>query len=105
MPTYLYECANKECVGEFEEYHSIAIKLETCPHCEQAGRGTQPIERLINGGGSGRGIVELSFDELKAAMPSEVAKLKRELNGNQNKFANFIGESRFHANESERTKR
>lgn len=95
MPTYLYACFQPECIGEFEEYHSISIKLEECPHCKSAGRGSQPLERLINGGGSGKGIVEKSFQELKEAMPGEVAKIKSRAARDQNYLANIIGETKF----------
>lgn len=95
MPTYLYKCLNKECIGEFEEYHSISIKLEECPHCKESGRGAQPVERLINGGGSGKGIVEQSFAEFKENLPNEVAKIKQRASRDQNFLANLVGESKF----------
>jgi len=33
MPTYLYSC---DVCGEFEEYHSITLKLTHCPKCKEA---------------------------------------------------------------------
>ena len=48
MPTYLYCCEN--CSIEFEEVHSIKEKLEECPHCKNAGKGSHKVTRLISGG-------------------------------------------------------
>lgn len=95
MPSYLYVCNNVDCVGEFEEFHSISIKLEECPHCEAAGRGSQPLKRLINGGGSGKGIVEKSHAEFMESLPGEVSKINQRASRDQQFLANFIGESRF----------
>jgi hypothetical protein len=100
MPTYLYKCVHEQCVGEFEEYHSISIKLEECPHCNLAGRGSQPLERLINGGGSGKGIVEKSFNELRESIPGDVAKIKQRASRDEKFLANLVGESKYHRNQS-----
>lgn len=90
MPTYLYECKHTECVGEFEEYHSITIKLEECPHCATGGRGAQPIQRLISGG-SGKGIVEQTVAEIKAGMADSVRKIQQRAARDENYAANIIG--------------
>ena len=77
MPSYLYKCENPNCVGEFEEFHSIRddAKLKFCPICEKEGRGAEnPVERLVCGG-SGRGIVELTTAEFKASLPAEQQKI------------------------------
>jgi hypothetical protein len=94
MPTYLYECKHTDCVGEFEEFHSIVTKLEECPHCATAGRGIQPINRLISGG-SGRGIVEQTIAEIKAGMADSVAAIHRRAARDENFAANIIGESKY----------
>ncbi len=104
MPTYVYQCFSEQCVGEFEEFHSINMKLETCPLCKEAGRGEQPIERLISGG-SGRGIVELTGHELKQKVKEDGQKMKREIYSNESKIANVVGETRYHQNELSRTRR
>lgn len=97
MPTYEYVCKNAECIGEFEEYHSIAIKLVECPHCLAAGRGAQPIDRLISGG-SGRGIMEQTVAELKAALPGNIAKIQNRAKSDEKFLANLVGESKYNKN-------
>ena len=92
MPTYLYFCGNN--CGEFEEYHSINTKLTECPHCQSAGRGAQPVQRLISGG-SGRGIMHQTAAEFEAGLSSEVAKIKRRASTDQNFLANLVGEDKF----------
>lgn len=104
MPTYIYKCENENCVGEFEEFHSITTKLEECPHCKEAGRGEQPIQRLI-AGGSGRGIVELSGLELTEKIKSDSIKMRNEIHSSEKRLANVVGESKFHQNELNRTRR
>lgn len=94
MPTYEYLCKNVECVGEFEEYHSIVIKLTECPHCLAAGRGSQPIDRLISGG-SGRGIMDQTVAEIKAGMAESVRKINQRAARDENFAANIIGESKY----------
>jgi putative FmdB family regulatory protein len=49
MATYLYSCEKH---GEFEETHSMSVKLEECPHCKKEGLDGQPVKRLISSGGS-----------------------------------------------------
>lgn len=102
MPNYEYLC---EISGEeFEEFHSIKIVLEDCPLCKEAGREPHAPKRLISGG-SGKGIVEQSFQDLKNNFAGDVAKFKRELYSSESKLANVVGESKFHQNELARTKR
>lgn len=48
MPTYTYKC---EVHGEFEEEHSITIKLDICPICQKEhSKNPRKVERLISGG-------------------------------------------------------
>jgi putative FmdB family regulatory protein len=94
MPTYEYKCHHQECVGEFEEFHSIVVKLEECPHCLTAGRGSQPIDRLISGG-SGRGIMDQTVAEIKAGMKESVRKIHQRAARDENFAANIIGESKY----------
>jgi putative FmdB family regulatory protein len=99
MPTYEYLCNHPECVGEFEEFHSITFKLEECPHCEVAGRGVQPVQRLISGG-SGKGIMEKSFNELRESLPGDIAKIKQRASKDEKFLANLVGETKYHKNQS-----
>lgn len=92
MPTYEYEC---EVHGIFEEEHSISTKLEYCPKCkEETGKETK-VKRLISGG-AGKGIVELTGHELERKTKEDIAKLKSEVYSSEKKYANFIGEERYH---------
>jgi putative FmdB family regulatory protein len=99
MPTYEYLCSNPDCIGEFEEFHSITTKLEECPHCKTAGRGVQVVQRLISGG-SGKGIMEQSFSEMKAALPGQIAKIKQRAARDENYLANLVGETKYNRNQS-----
>ncbi len=91
MPTYEYECP---VCGEFEEYHSIMIKLTHCPKCESEGKESE-VKRLISGG-SGKGVMVLSDDEFKASLKGEVEKIKQRAAKDENYMANLIGEDRAH---------
>lgn len=102
MPSYEYYCEIFD--KEFEEFHSITIKLEDCPLCREAGIEPHAPKRLISGG-SGRGIVELTGHELKAHITAEGEKIKREVYRDENKLSNIVGPSKFHQQELQRTKR
>lgn len=88
MPTYIYECPNH---GEFEEFHSIMIKLEHCPQCAAKGEEVK-IVRLISGG-SGKGIMNLTDEEFKAGLKDEVNKIKKRASREENYLANLVGPS------------
>lgn len=93
MPTYLYECEINKI--EFEEFHSIITKLEECPICKEKGLEQHIPKRLISGG-SGRGIVNLSGNELVAKTKQEVKEMKQRARTDEKFRANVIGESAFH---------
>ncbi len=93
MPTYIYECPKH---GEFEEFHSITIKLETCPLCQKEGLAPQAIKRLISGG-SGRGIVELTGHEKDAKFKEDVQKLKKEMHSSEKVYSNMVGDTKYQA--------
>lgn len=93
MPTYIYECPKH---GEFEEFHSITIKLETCPLCQKEGLEPQAIKRLISGG-SGRGIVELTGHEKDAKFKEDVQKLKKEMHSSEKVYSNMVGDTKYQA--------
>lgn len=100
MATYLYECIIKDPAdetknlghGEFEEIHSINIKLEHCPHCAKDGIVTE-IRRLINCSNRG-GSVELYGQDLVDKVKSDTQKLKKDMYSNSNTYANLLGESK-----------
>ena len=93
MPTYLYECTNH---GEFEEFHSMSVKLEECPKCiEEKAEPIQKLKRLISSGGS-KGVVILTGHELTAKHKEDTAAMKKEIYSNANTYANVIGEAKYH---------
>lgn len=90
MPTYEYECPTH---GEFEETHSIHTKLEHCPQCKEAGT-EQTVKRLISLGG--KGVVELSGQELINKIKGDVTQLKKDAAKSDKVYANLLGESKYH---------
>jgi hypothetical protein len=92
MPHYEYRCQPQN--KEFEEFHSIMIKLEHCPLCKEAGLPDHAPDRLISGG-SGRGIVELTGDDLVKKTKEDAAAFKKEVYSNEYQYASVIGESRY----------
>lgn len=92
MPTYLHLCKN--CNEEFEDFYSIREEPPTkCPLCNVEGQ----VQRLVYGG-SGRGIVELTGNELKEKLKQEGQELKRMAMKDENLRANLAGESNFERN-------
>jgi|SRR5271170_674349 len=91
MPTYLYEC---ETHGEFEEFHSINTKLEECPRCKEENLPPKEFKRLITG--NSKGVVVLSGHELMSKNKEDVQKLRKEVYGDAKKYANIVGEDRYH---------
>lgn len=92
MPTYLYKCEINDV--EFEEFHSIKIVLEECPICNEKKMEQHKPSPLISGG-SGRGIVELTGNELRTKIKEDAQKFKKEVYGNEKTYANFIGEEKY----------
>lgn len=90
MPTYEYECPVH---GEFEEIHSINTKLEHCPQCKEEGK-EQAVKRLISLGG--KGVVELSGQELINKIKGDVTQLKKDAAKSDKVYANLLGESKYH---------
>lgn len=90
MPTYEYLC---DVHGEFEEIHSITIKLEHCPKCAEEGK-VQPVKRLISLGA--RGVVELSGQDLVDHVKSDAKRIQKEASKDANKYASLLGEDRYH---------
>ncbi len=90
MPTYLYECPIHK---EFEEYHSITIKLTHCPQCKEAGK-KQAIKRLIPQGGS-KGVVELTGHELTEKTRADAQQFKRDVYSNEKLYANVVSDNTY----------
>lgn len=91
MSTFLYECSEKH--GEFEREHSVHIKLEFCPLCEEEGVANIPIKRLINC--SSKGKVELYGQDLADKVASDTKALKKEIYSSANSYANFLGDDKY----------
>lgn len=99
MPSYEYFC---EVHGEFEEWHSIVIKLEHCPKCKEEGR-EQKIERLISL--SGKGIVELAGQDLVDKVKADAQQMKRDMVKDEKMYANMLGDGRYQSLQQKMDKR
>jgi hypothetical protein len=91
MATYLYLCEEKH--GEFEEEHSIKIKLEFCPHCKKEDEKDVPIKRLIAAASPGK--VELTGQELNAAIREGSRKIQERARRDEAFQANIVGEKKW----------
>lgn len=89
MPTYEYFC---ETHGEFEETHSITIKLTHCPKCKEEGI-EQEIKRLISLGG--KGVVELAGQDLVDQVKRDAKQLQKDAAKSERIYSNLIGESHY----------
>lgn len=90
MPDYDHECQNKECAHEWEASYSIkADPPKLCPKC-----GQETAKRVISAGP--RGVVELAGQELVDKIKADAQQIKREASRDANKYANLIGEERYH---------
>jgi putative FmdB family regulatory protein len=89
MPTYEYLCPVH---GEFEETHSIMIKLTHCNKCKEDGK-EQEIKRLISLGG--KGVVELSGDELVSKLKGDAKNIQRKAAKDEKVYANLLGEDKY----------
>lgn len=102
MPTYLYICEKNN--QEFEEFHSIKTELEECPICKEKGFEQHKPKRLI-AGGSGKGIVELSGQDLIDKSKSDAQKFKKEVYSSEALYSNILGESRYQSIQTQMDKR
>lgn len=89
MPTYLYECSIH---GEFEEYHSMSLKLEHCPHCEKENVVSE-VKRLINS--TSVGVVELTGQELIDKVKADTQKLKKDMGKSEKIYSNMLGDAQY----------
>lgn len=96
MPTYEFLC--HACKGEFEDFLSITAPIPTdCPHCKINGQ----VQRLISGG-SGKGMVELTGQDLKDHCVAEGRKLREQATKSEKVMATLVGETKYHQNETVR---
>jgi putative FmdB family regulatory protein len=88
---YEHACKNPECNHQWIDEYSMKDDPPTeCPACHQ-----QTAKRLISGG-SGKGIVELSGNDLVAKVKSDAVQMQREAATNEKQYANLLGEARYH---------
>lgn len=90
MPEYLYKCLIH---GEFEEEHSIKIKLEFCPKCKNENDIDTKIERLINC--VSKGVVELTGQELINKLKQDAKNLQKDAANSEKIYSNLLGESNY----------
>jgi putative FmdB family regulatory protein len=87
VPEYEYMCMSEECKHEWCETHSIkADASKTCPECKQ-----DTAKRLISGG-SGKGIVSLTGQDLVNKVKSDANSLENHASRSENYAANFVGD-------------
>jgi putative FmdB family regulatory protein len=90
MLTYEYCCTNKDCENEWEYEAEINDPVLTiCPKCNQ-----ETAKRLISGG-SGRGIVEYTGQELLQKNKEGLDKLRKKVYTDENTYANMVGEGKY----------
>jgi putative FmdB family regulatory protein len=88
MPEYEYICLREECKHEWCEVHSIVKNASTtCPQCKQ-----ETAKRLISGG-SGRGIVNLTGQDLVNKVKSDAAALENYATKSESFASNFLGDN------------
>ena len=100
MPTYLYKCPTH---GEFEEEHSIKIKLEFCPKCNTDGTPDVKIERLINC--VTKGVVELGGNELVEKIRADAKTLAKDAAKSEKVYANLLGEAKYESMQNQMDQR
>lgn len=91
MPTYEHQC--EKCNHEWEDVYKMSDPIpDVCPNCEVKGH----VKRLISWCA---GTVILTGRENVIKHWNDGKKLAKEMNKNENKAANFIGEDKFHKNQ------
>ena len=87
MPFYEHLC--ETCGYEWEDEYSIKDDPpDTCPKCQ-----AKTVKRLISLGG--KGVVELTGQELIDKCKNDAKQLKKDMTNNANVYANMLGESRY----------
>lgn len=88
MPTYEHICT--DCKHEWEDEYSIKQDPpKVCPQCLK-----ETAQRLISGG-SGRGVVELTGQDLVDKIKSDTKQLKKDMHSNANVYANMLGDGNY----------
>jgi len=99
MPSYEHVCLNEDCNYEWEDEYSIKDDPpKICPKCKK-----ETAKRLISGG-SGKGKVELTGNELKEKLANDVKDIKKRLSTDEKFAANFYGEGKFQENKTHNEK-
>ena len=89
MPLFDFQCCNAECQGEWEDLCSRNEPLPTeCPFCHQ-----QTAEKVMSL--TGKGVVELVGGEILQSVKKDANRLKKEIYSSENKYANFISDSKY----------
>jgi putative FmdB family regulatory protein len=89
MPTYEHKCTDEQCSHEWEDTYSINTDPpKICPKCEK-----ETAKRLISLGG--RGVVELTGQELVDKLKSDANNIKREAAKSEKVYSNLLGESKY----------
>lgn len=88
MPTYEHRCDT--CKYEWEDEYSIKVDPpKICPACQ-----AETVVRLISLGG--KGVVELSGQELVDKCKVDAKQIMKEASKNANKYASLLGEDKYH---------
>jgi len=88
MPTYEHLC--NTCKHEWEDTYSIKVDPpKVCPQCQ-----AETVTRLISL--SGKGVVELTGQELIDKIKSDANNLKKEAAQKEKVYANLLGEQKYH---------
>lgn len=88
MPSYEHIC--NTCKHEWEDFYSIkADPPKNCPKCS-----AETVTRLISLGG--KGIVELTGQELVDKCKADAKQIMKEASKNANKYASLLGEDKYH---------
>lgn len=88
MPTYEHICLS--CNHKWEDEYSIkSDPPKTCPACAQ-----ESVKRLISGG-SGRGRVELTGQDLIDKIKGDAKQLKNDAAQKEKIYANLLGEDKY----------
>jgi len=99
MPTY--EILHRDCNHEWEvEMSIIAPDPDICPHCG----GKENIVRLISGG-SGKGKVVLTGDELAQHIKEDAKRIEKEATQSEKHYASLLGEERYHSMQTQMDRR
>lgn len=91
MATYEHICTAEDCQFEWEDSYSIKLDPpKFCPKCNK-----ETAKRLISLGG--KGIVELTGQDLVDKCKADAKKIKEEASKDANKYASLIGEDKYNA--------